>query len=395
MDEKSTQRILVFATNYLPNIGGAELAFHNVAIRIPEITFDLITSRLNDPSDHKKFLPIEEKFQNVNVYRVGSKLNLANLIVPKNLYPIAVYSKARELVKRFGPYKKIYALQASQGGGGAWLFKFFNPGVTFLLNLQEGKGFGEQGFLINFFRKLIIQKADIIIAISHYLKDYSSKINRKAKIVVIPNGVDIDHFSKQYSYGELSGLADKLGIKPGDKVIVSVSRLVTKNGIDILIRALAEICKNKSVNYKLLLIGEGEQKKDLVSLAKELNVYENIIWAGLISHAELPCYLKISDLFVRPSRSEGLGSAFLEAMAAGVPVIATKVGGIPDFLKNKETGVFAEIDNPVDLADKINSVLNSKDLAEKLIKNAGSMVAEKYDWKTIAEQFRELYFGLG
>ena len=115
MDEKTTQRILVFATNYLPNIGGAELAFHEVAIRIPEISFDLITPRLSDPLDRKKLLPSEEKFSNVNVYRVGSRLNLVRLILPKNLYPIAAYIKARELAKKFGPYKKVYALQASQG----------------------------------------------------------------------------------------------------------------------------------------------------------------------------------------------------------------------------------------------------------------------------------------
>lgn len=395
MDEKTTQRVLVFATNYLPNIGGAELAFHEVAIRIPEISFDLIAPRLNGAP--------EEKFNNVNVYRVGSRLNLARLILPKSLYPISAYIKARELTKKFGPYKKIYALQASQGGGGAWLFKIFNPGVTFFLNLQEGEDLAKQGFLINFFRKLIIKKADAIIAISNYLKDYSRKINKKATIVVISNGVNIENFSREYSYGELSELADRLGVKPGERVIISVSRLVPKNGIDILIKAFAILTYNlqrpsealreggKPITSHLVLVGDGEQKNELVTLTKELGVSDKVIFAGSISHAELPKYLKISDVFVRPSRSEGLGSAFLEAMAAGVPVIATRVGGITDFLKNKETGVFAEVDNPADLAEKMGSVLNNKELAEKLIKNSIDLVTEKYSWDTVAERFRELY----
>lgn len=385
MDEKTTQRILVFATNYLPNIGGAELAFNEVAMRIPEISFDLIAARLRDPSDLKKFLPPEEKFKNTNVYRVGSRFNLARLILPKNLYPIAAYIKARELTKRFGTYKKIYALQASQGGGGAWLFKIFNPDAVLLLNLQEGKDLKRQGFLINFFRKLIIKKADIIIAISHHLKDYAKRFNKKAKIMVIPNGVDITNFSKEYSYGELSELVDRLGIKPGERVITTVSRLVHKNGIDVLIRALVLL------NTKLVIVGDGEQKNELAVLARNLGVENKVIWVGSIDHANLPRYLKISDVFVRPSRSEGLGSAFLEAMAAGIPVIGTKVGGISDFLSNKKTGLFAEVNNPEDLADKISLILNDKNLAEKLVKNAKNLVIEKYDWKIIAEQFKELY----
>lgn len=361
------------------------MAFNEVAMRIPGINFDLITSRLSEPSDRGKLLLSEEKFNNVNVYRVGSRLDLAKLILPKNLYPIVAYIKARGLTKKFGPYRQVYALQASQGGGAAWLFKFFNPNVKFLLNLQEGKDLEKQGFLIIFFRKLIIKKADIIIAISNYLKNYAKQINKKAKIMVIPNGVDIANFNKEYSYGELSELADKLGIKPGERVIITVSRLVPKNGVDVLIRAV------EILNCKLLIIGDGEQKKELISLAKELGILEKIIWAGSINHSDLPKYLKISDVFVRPSRSEGLGSAFLEAMAAGVPIIGTKVGGISDFLKNKETGLFAEVDNPKDLADKISLIFNDKDLAKKLKKNAVELVAEKYNWAEIARQFKELY----
>src|SRR3989338_2516024 len=374
MEGKATQRILVFATNYLPHIGGAELAFHEVAIRIPEVTFDLITSRLKDPFDPKKLLPSEEKFKNVNIYRVGSGFNLAKLVLPKSLYPIAAYNKATELYKKFGPYKKIYALQASQGGGAAWLFKIFNPEVTLILNLQEGKDFKKQGSLINFFRSLIIKKADAIVAISSYLKEYAKKINKKSKIHVIPNGVDIGHFSTEYSYGELSGLSDQLGIKPGDKVIVSVSRLVPKNGIDILVEAFAEVCKLKNKSYKLLLLGDGPEKENLKSQIASLKLENQVIFAGTVGHAELPKYLKISDVFVRSSRSEGLGSSFLEAMSAGVPVIGTRVGGIPDFLKDRETGLFCKTDDPEDLAEKIQILLNDDTLYKKLSENGKKLV---------------------
>ena len=101
--------------------------------------------------------------------------------------------------------------------------------------------------------------------------------------------------------------------------------------------------------------------------------------------------MKISDVFVRSSRSEGLGSSFLEAMSAGVPVIGTRVGGIPDFLKDRETGLFCKTDNPVDLSKQISRILTDEELRAKVIKNGRSLVVENYDWDKITKSFKELY----
>ena len=112
---------------------------------------------------------------------------------------------------------------------------------------------------------------------------------------------------------------------------------------------------------------------------------------GEKNYSEIPRYLKTADLFVRSSRSEGLGNAFIEAMAAGLPIIGTPVGGIPDFLKDGETGLFCEVDNPKNLAEKIMLLLNNGELREKLIKNGLELVREKYDWNNIIKKFREIY----
>jgi len=386
MYKNTTQRILVFATNYLPNIGGAELAFHEIATRLPDITFDLIASRLPDPSNPKKLLPTEEKINNTTVYRVGSRLNLSRIFIPKALYPIMAYFKGRELSKKLGPYKKIYALQASQGGGAAWLFKFFNPRVRYILNLQEGQDFNKQGFLLNFFRGLIIKKADVVIAISNYLKNYAKDLNKRAKVIRVPNGVDIANFKRDYSYGELSGLAETLGIEPGEKIIISVSRLVPKNAIDVLIEALGILnTKYKITNMKLLIVGSGQERPSLESRAENLGLGDKVVFVGSVGHDELPKYLKIAEVFVRPSRSEGLGNAFLEAMAAGVPVIGTNVGGIPDFLENEKTGLFCKINDAEDLAGQIFKLSQEPKLKEIIIKNASNLVLENYDWDIIAK----------
>jgi len=116
---------------------------------------------------------------------------------------------------------------------------------------------------------------------------------------------------------------------------------------------------------------------------------------GFIAPAELPKYYAIADVFCRPSLSEGLGNVFLEAMAAGVPVIATPVGGIPDFLKNGETGLFCHVRNPESIAEKIKWILDEKNKEEvaRVVANAREMVGRKYDWEIIAEKMEKIFMG--
>ncbi|MBU1102183.1 glycosyltransferase family 4 protein, partial [Patescibacteria group bacterium] len=106
---------------------------------------------------------------------------------------------------------------------------------------------------------------------------------------------------------------------------------------------------------------------------------------------DVPKYLAISDVFVRPSLSEGLGNSFLEAMAAGVPIIGTKVGGIPDFLRDGETGLFCEARNPQSIAEKITLLLSDEILRQRLIANARKLVEEKYNWDNIAQKMGNIF----
>jgi len=261
--------------------------------------------------------------------------------------------------------------------------------------LQEGKDLSGKN-LVTFFRNLIIKKADIITAISNYLADYARKVNPRAKIVVIPNGVDIQNFSRGFSDLAISNLKKKLGIEPDNKIVISASRLVSKNGLDILIKAIAILNQNKDNEFKLIIAGnhpffDKSRRKKLEKMAEELGIGNSIIFAGIIDRYELPLYFKISNIFARPSRSEGLGNAFLEAMATGLPVIGTPVGGIPDFLKDGQTGLFCKVNNPADLAEKIKMLMVNKELRMKIVDNGRKLVTEKYDWNIIAWKFREIY----
>lgn len=366
------------------------MAVKDITDQITDCEFDLITAR------HDKTMAVREKIGNVNVFRVGSKLAVTDFILHKNFFPIAAYRKGKKLLSQ-NNYDLIFVLQASQAGGAVWLLK--RAGLIkqpVVLNLQEGRDFGKFNPIRSYFFKLIISSADLIVSISEHLKQVAIRHGAiKSKIRIIPNGVDLNSFSHEFSYGELSGLSDQLGIKPDEKVIITASRLTYKNGVDDLIKAVAILTKpNSPDKYKLIIVGDGDDKKKLVELVRNLNIIDNVVFVGSVEHHRLPKYLRLADVFVRPSRSEGLGTAFLEAMAAGVPVIGTPVGGILDFLKDGETGLFCNVGNSKSIADKVELLFSDSKLQNHIIKEGYKMVVANYDWKKIAGDYQKVFNSL-
>ena len=368
MSQKS--RVLILTTAYLPQVGGSELAIKNITDRLPGIYFDLITSR---PS---KNLPEYEKIGNVNVYRVGNLLSLSSFLLPKNFLPIAVFFKACQLMRKHGQYNIIHAYQASQAAGGGWLLKWRYPNIPFIVTVQEGKVLNQQSWLTRFFRYIIFRKTDVVTVISNYLAHYVKSQNPKIPINVIPNGVDLEKFRHMPNSDE--------------NTVITVSRLVSKNGVGDIIKAMA-IVKKEISDARLIIVGSGPLEKELRQSIKDLDLRDQVIMVGSQSPENVASYLARAKVFVRPSLSEGLGSAFLEAMAVGLPVIGTAVGGIPDFLKDGQTGLFCNVGDPQDLAEKIKILLTDRELRTKMIDNGRKLVTEKYDWNIIAWKFREIY----
>ena len=126
-------------------------------------------------------------------------------------------------------------------------------------------------------------------------------------------------------------------------------------------------------------------------MVEEFDLKDKVFLLGDILHADLPKYVACADIFIRPSLAEGFGIVFLEAMAAEVAVIGTPVGGIPDFLKDKENGLFCEPGNPKDIAEKIKILIKDKELKDKLIKNGKKMVLDVYNWDKISQRLKDVY----
>ncbi len=390
---KKKKRILIFSLVYYPRfVGGAEVAVKEITDRLGDsFEFDMVTLR----KDALKY----ERIGNVNVYRVGfgwragSHPLLRRFKIYKYFFPFFALIKARSLHNK-NKYDAIWSIMANYAGFGALFFKMLNPKVPFVLTLQEGDPISyikkRVGILYPLFKK-IFTKADFVTAISTYLAGWAKEMGATAPIEVIPNGVDGKKFKTQnekFKIEEMERIRGELGLEKEDTVLVTTSRLVEKNAVKDIIDALTFLPEN----VKLLIIGTGSLEQSLKSNVKSQMLESRVRFLGFLSHDEIPRYLWASDIFIRPSLSEGMGNSFIEAMAAGLPVIATPVGGIVDFLKDGETGLFCEVGNPKSIAQKVEKLMKDRESREYIIQTASRMVNERYDWSLIAGQMQRDVF---
>ncbi|MCG2701115.1 glycosyltransferase family 4 protein [Candidatus Parcubacteria bacterium] len=400
-------KILIFSTAYFPFVGGAEVAVKEISDRINDIEFSMITARMD------KKLAGFEKVGNVDVHRVG----IGWPTIDKFLLPFFGFLKALKLHKK-NDYNIAWPIMASHASIAAAFLKIFKPKIKLLLTLQEGDeeeylkryAFGSEilyKFFIQPWHLLVFKKADYATAISNDLKQRALRGGVKGRVEVAPNGVDIARFQTPPSSADRGWVSDfrfqindfknKLEIKDNEKVIITTSRLVKKNGINDLIKAIKQTTDDRRhTTVKLLICGIGEDEKKLKDLAKDLKIENKVMFLGQVDHKDLPKYLWMSDIFCRPSLSEGLGNSFLEAMAAGLPVVATPVGGIPDFLEDGKTGWFCKVRDPDSIAEKIKYILDekNKEEVERVVKNAKKMVEEKYNWESISVKYKEIFNNL-
>ncbi|MBX4209102.1 glycosyltransferase family 4 protein [Candidatus Parcubacteria bacterium] len=386
----AAKKALIFSLVYYPRfIGGAEVAVKEITDRIdPEdIEFHMVTLRAGAS------LPKKEKIGNVTIHRIGLAREKGFLFaLDKYLFPFFA-SMAAHRIHRTERFDFIWSIMANHAGFAALFFKLFNMHTPFLLTLQEGDPIGyimKKTRLVSGIFRMIFTHADRIQAISKYLASFALSMGAKADPVVIPNGVDVDRFSRLVVGSELELVKREIGKKQGDIFLVTSSRLVAKNAVGDIISALAYLPEN----VKLLVLGEGVLAEDLKQQAKSLKLDERTIFKGFIPHDDLPRYLQACDVFVRPSLSEGFGNSFIEAMAAGLPVIATPVGGIVDFLENKRTGLLCEVNSPRDIARKVEIYIRDKNLRDEIVDNAMHMVVDHYDWKIVARDMKEKAFDL-
>ena len=396
------KKILIFSLAYYPkHVGGAEVAIKEITDRISpkEIEFHMVTNRFDST------LPKVEQVGNVLVHRIGittknpsmGDLRRLPLHLNKALFQFTAFWKARRLHKKYN-YDGIWAMMAHSCGVPAGTFKSAFPGVKFVLTLQEGDPPEYIEKKMRIFGKWFTRaftSADVLQPISTFLKNWGRKMGFEGTSHIIPNAVDAVHFSQMYTEEELQKARDDLGKKEGDVFVVTTSRLVTKNAVDDVIKAVALAPKN----VHFVVFGTGPDEDMLKKLTQDRGVTDRVHFRGFIDHKDMPLYLKACDIFTRPSRSEGMGNSFVEAMAAELPVIATQEGGIADFLFDEKrnpdketTGWAVDKDSPYQIAEAIMDIIDRPEKVTEVLKTAKELAQEKYDWNLIARDMKEKVF---
>lgn len=245
------------------------------------------------------------------------------------------------------------------------------------------------GRVTAFLARWTLSGASGVIANSAATARRAQAIAPKARIRVIPMGVEVERFAPS---GGGSGEKQE-AIAPR---IIGVGRLIPLKGYRYLIEALVKI-KGKFPGAVLTLVGEGPEREALERLAKTLGVGAAVTFTGEVPHADVPGILREHDLFVLPAivtetgETEGLGTVILEAMAAGLPVAASGVGGIPDIVEHERTGLIFPQKDPDAIAHAVILLSGDGDLRDRIVGAAERKVKERFSWPVIAEQYEEQF----
>jgi UDP-glucose 4-epimerase len=381
------KKILIFSLAYYPkHIGGAEVAIREITDRVSNSAYEfhMLTLRF------EKDAPTEEKIGNVYVHRVGGGAGYLSKI----LFILQASFAAVALNKKHTFYG-MWAMMSYM------LFpivimRALGVRVPYVLSLQEGDPF-EHVFkrphvaLLSPLLRYGFRHARVTQAISTYLSSWASAMGYRGSVEVIPNGADMKTIDS-FTSSEVTDVAHSLSKKEGDIFLVTASRLVEKNAVDDVIRALPHLPEHVS----FVVIGTGKDEGALKALAQKEGVTNRVRFLGFVEQSQIGKYLKAADIFVRASRSEGMGNSFIEAMAAGVPVVGTQVGGIADFLfdekRNPEilaTGWAVDADSPKDIARAVLSIIVNPEKTRATVAHARSVVEHRHDWNFIASEFEQ------
>ncbi|MCW3979870.1 MAG: glycosyltransferase family 4 protein [Candidatus Bathyarchaeota archaeon] len=207
------------------------------------------------------------------------------------------------------------------------------------------------------------------------------------KVDVIANGIELEKYSVDV---DRWAVRRRFGVGDHEKLVLFVGRLVPQKGIEYLIRAVPRISR-RFPEAKFLIVGEGWMRSHLEWLADQSGERWRINFTGFIPDQDLTALTKSADVMVVPSVYEPFGIVALEGMAAGIPVVASQVGGLAEVIEHDRTGVYIHSRNPESIGWGVDRVLSDPGYRDWLVKNANETVRTKFSWEAVAKHTTEVY----
>jgi glycosyltransferase involved in cell wall biosynthesis len=243
--------------------------------------------------------------------------------------------------------------------------------------------------------KECLETVDRVVATSPQEKEHMrSLVSSLGCIDMIPCGTDVRHFSSV----PRDAARKALGIAPDEHVVFYVGRFDPRKGIETLVRAVNRSCLRQSGNLRLIIGGgsrpghsDGDERDRIEGIVSDLNMTTITHFPGRLSPEELPTYYGAADVCVVPSHYEPFGLVAIEAMAAGIPVVASDVGGLQFTVVSEETGLLAPPQDEAAFAVAIDRILTNPDWRKQLGQAARKRVEAKFSWDGVATQLSQLY----
>ena len=375
-------RVLFFNYEYPPLGGGAGNATFYILkefAKIPDLTVDLITSSAENT------FSIERVEGNINIHKlpIGDKTINLHYQSQKDLliYAWKAWLYSRKLLKK-NEYSLTHSFFTVPCGFLSMLIKWQYK-VPYIVSLRgaDVPGYSDRFPVIYFFLKPIIKliwsQSKAVISNSQGLKDLALKSKSDQEIGIIYNGIDISEFKpREQKNSEIFE-------------ILCVSRLTQRKGIEYLISAFAKIVA-EFPEVRLKIVGEGDSKEKLQSQTKELGLNEKVEFTGRITHERLPEIYTGASVFVLPSLNEGMSNTMLEALASGLPLIATDTGGTKELVTDGENGFIIKMEDAQDIYEKLNRLLRNNDLRERMAQDSRKK-ALNLSWQVVASQYQGAY----
>lgn len=251
---------------------------------------------------------------------------------------------------------------------------------------KHGRRFGSKLLLYNLLDGFVVRHADRVVGVS---KEITKKIKLTGidskKVCLIENGVSLDRYQKRIVS---ESIRESLGIKKDVSVIGTVGALTKEKG-HVYFLSAAQKVNRIFPRAVFLFVGDGTQRQYLESIASKLGIADKVIFTGM--RKDIPEILSILDVFVLPSLNEGLPMALLEAQAARIPVVATRVGAIPDVLEDGITGMLIPPRYPQAMAEAIIMILSDKKFASGIAQKGFERVRDNFSSEKMASKYLSIY----
>lgn len=379
-------KVLFLNYEYPPLGGGAANAtsyiLHEFS-KIPDLEVDLVTSS----SDNEYHL--EKIGENIKIHKLPINKSQKNLhhqsLVNLITYTYKAYFFSNKLIKKFGhSYNLTHSFFTVPCGFLSLIFKIKYK-IPYVISLRgsDVPGYSERfKFLYGFikpFARLIWKNSSAVVSNSQGLKELALKSKSDQKIDIIYNGIDINIFHPDTK------------VKDRKKFIVTLggTRITPRKGIKYLIEAVHKLVSRYPQIY-VTIIGEGSEKESLENLSKDLKIKDRITFLDRVDNHNIPPYYQEASVFILPSLNEGMSNAMLEALASGLPIVATDTGGTQELVKDGVNGFIIKMKNSQDIADKLEKIITNDELCQRM-GDSSRKIAENLSWEKVALDYLNIY----